>query len=158
MHACLGVTYHLPFLADDRSLLRATAVTRGWSGHRIRVSTQSYLWRRKFSRRSCRDSNSQPFDHESGALMNKLSRGAGAWCVHRLANRTFSVQPWLYFYVPEGCSFRQPKKLDIYFVWQPATVAFTCLFCLENSTGITGCEFSFIIPRYHSSHRLCVVR
>ena len=27
---------------------------------------------KKFSRRSCRDSNSQPFDHESGALTNKL--------------------------------------------------------------------------------------
>ena len=29
---------------------------------------------KKFSRRSCRDSNSQPFDHESGALTNKLLR------------------------------------------------------------------------------------
>ena len=46
----------------------------GWNGHRIRVSTQSWLWRRKFSRRSCRDLNSQPFDHESDALTNKLSR------------------------------------------------------------------------------------
>ena len=31
-------------------------------------------WRRKFSRCSCRDSNSQSSDHESGALTNKLSR------------------------------------------------------------------------------------
>ena len=29
---------------------------------------------KKISRRSCRDSNSQPFDRESGALTNKLSR------------------------------------------------------------------------------------
>ena len=29
---------------------------------------------KKFSRRFCRDSNSQPFDHKSGALTNKLSR------------------------------------------------------------------------------------
>ena len=28
----------------------------------------------QFSRSSCRDSNSRPFDHESGALTNKLSR------------------------------------------------------------------------------------
>ena len=34
----------------------------------MRVSTQSKLQGRKFSRRSCRDSNSQPFDHESGVL------------------------------------------------------------------------------------------
>ena len=42
--------------------------------NKSQVSTQSLLWRRKFSRRSCRDSNSQSFDHESGALSNKLSR------------------------------------------------------------------------------------
>ena len=33
----------------------------------------SWLWRRKFSRFFCRDLNSQPFDHKSGALTNKLS-------------------------------------------------------------------------------------
>ena len=30
------------------------------------------LWRRKFFRHFCRDSNPQPCDHESGALTNKL--------------------------------------------------------------------------------------
>ena len=39
-----------------------------WNGHQIRVSTQSWHWRRKFSRYSCRDSNLQPLDHESGTL------------------------------------------------------------------------------------------
>ena len=52
-------TCHLHFWQNGSCLLRATARTRGWNGHRIRVSTQSWLWRRKFSRRSCRDSNSQ---------------------------------------------------------------------------------------------------
>ena len=37
MYACLGVTCRLHFWQNDRSLLRATAVTRGWNGHRIRV-------------------------------------------------------------------------------------------------------------------------
>ena len=64
MYACLGVTCHLRFWQNDQYLLRATAVTRGWNEHRIRVSTQSWLWSRKFSRRSGRDSNSQPFDHQ----------------------------------------------------------------------------------------------
>ena len=45
----------------------------GWNGLWIRVSTQSSLWRRKFSCHSCWDSNSQPFDHESCAVTNKLS-------------------------------------------------------------------------------------
>ena len=51
-------------LAEWPGLLHATAVTRGWNGHQIRVSTQSRLWRSKFS---CWDSNSQPFNHKSGA-------------------------------------------------------------------------------------------
>ena len=61
-------------LAEWPGSLYATAVTRGWNRHWIRVSTQSWFWRRKFSCRFCRDSNSQPFDHESGALTNKLFR------------------------------------------------------------------------------------
>ena len=70
----LGVTSHLQFWQNDRGLLRATAATCGRNGHRIRVSTQSWHWRRKFPRRSCRDLNWQSFDHEYGALTNKLSR------------------------------------------------------------------------------------
>ena len=35
VYACLGVTCHLHFLQNDRGLLRTTAVTRGWHGHRI---------------------------------------------------------------------------------------------------------------------------
>ena len=41
VYACLGVTCHLHFWQNDRGHLSSTAVTRGWNGHRIRVSTQS---------------------------------------------------------------------------------------------------------------------
>ena len=34
VYACLAVTCHLHFWQDDRDLLRATAVTRGWNGYR----------------------------------------------------------------------------------------------------------------------------
>ena len=34
VYACLAVTCHLRFWQNDRDLLRATAVTRGWNGHR----------------------------------------------------------------------------------------------------------------------------
>ena len=34
VHACLAVTFHLRFWQNDRGLLRATAVTRGWNGYR----------------------------------------------------------------------------------------------------------------------------
>ena len=73
MYACLGVTSHLHFWQNDRGLSRASAVTRGWNGHRVRVSTQSWLRRIKFSCCSCRDLNLQPFDHKPNALTNKLS-------------------------------------------------------------------------------------
>ena len=33
-HACLTVTWHLHFWQNNRDLLRATAVTRGWNGYR----------------------------------------------------------------------------------------------------------------------------
>ena len=41
VYACLGVTCHQHFWQNDRGLLRAIAVTRGWNGHRIRVSAES---------------------------------------------------------------------------------------------------------------------
>ena len=34
VHACLAVTCHLHFWQNDRDLLHATAVTRGWNGYR----------------------------------------------------------------------------------------------------------------------------
>ena len=74
VYTCVGVTCHLHFWQNDWGLLHATAVTQGWDRHRIRVSTQSWLWTRKFSHHSCRDLNLQPFDYKSSALTNKLPR------------------------------------------------------------------------------------
>ena len=101
VYACLGVTCHRDFWQNDQGILRAAAVIRGWSGHRIKVSTQSWLWSRKFSNRSCWDSNSQPFTHESGALTNKLSRlcNAGVWVSTQLRVAQIShcyCCPWTY--------------------------------------------------------------
>ena len=45
----------------------------GGTDTEIRTSTESRPWRRKFSRRSCRDSNPRPFSHESCALTTELS-------------------------------------------------------------------------------------
>ena len=36
-------------------------------------SAESWLWKETFSRRSCRDSNPRPSDHESGTLTTELS-------------------------------------------------------------------------------------
>ena len=47
--------------------------TGGGTDTEIRVSTESWLRRRKFSCCSCRDLNPWPFNHESGALTTELS-------------------------------------------------------------------------------------
>ena len=61
-----------PLLAEGPGSFtcQCSAVIQGLNGHQIRVSTQSWLQRRKFSHCSCKDLNSQPFDHESSALTN----------------------------------------------------------------------------------------
>ena len=73
VYACLAVTCHLRFWQNDRDLSRATAVTRGWNGYRNKSQHRKLTRRRKFSRRSSRDSNTRPFDQESGALTTELS-------------------------------------------------------------------------------------
>ena len=75
----LAVTCHLHFWQNDRDLVRATVVTRGgvgwgvWNGYQNNSQHTKFILRRKFSRRSCRDSNSRPFDHESVALTAEIS-------------------------------------------------------------------------------------
>ena len=73
MHACLAVSCQLLFLQNDRDLLRATAVTRGWSGYRKKESAQEADPGEENSCRSSRDSILRPFHHESGALTTELS-------------------------------------------------------------------------------------
>ena len=74
VYACLAVTYHLHFWQNDRDILRATAVTRGWNGYRNKSQHRNRPWRRKLSGASCRDSNPRPFNYESGAVTTELSR------------------------------------------------------------------------------------
>ena len=74
---CMRVLFscNLPpaLLAEWLGFLRATAVTRGWMDTEIRVSTENWPWRRKFSRCSSRDSNPRPFNHKFGTLTTELS-------------------------------------------------------------------------------------
>ena len=61
------VTCHLHFWQIFYVLLR-------WNGYRKKNQHRGLTWRRKFPRRSCRDSNPIPFDHESGARTTELSQ------------------------------------------------------------------------------------
>ena len=69
-----------------------------------RVSTERSLCRRKFFRRSCWEPNSQPFDHESGALPSELfwslslrekTVSSATGCVTLVCTRV-SGWPWSY--------------------------------------------------------------
>ena len=73
VYACLAVTCHLHFWQNDRDLLCATAVTRGWNGYRNTNQHRKSTREKKFSCRSSRDSNPRPFNHESSALTTELS-------------------------------------------------------------------------------------
>ena len=48
VHACLAVTWHLHFWQNNRDLLRATAVTRGWNGHRNKSQHRKLTLEKKF--------------------------------------------------------------------------------------------------------------
>ena len=53
VYVCFSVTCHLHFGQNDWGILQATAVTQGWNGHWVKVSTENWLWRREFSHCSC---------------------------------------------------------------------------------------------------------
>ena len=79
VYVCLAVTCHLHFWQNDLELLCATAVpTRGWNGYRNKSAQKVDPGEKKISRRSCRDLNPRPFNHESSALTTLLSRSPGS--------------------------------------------------------------------------------
>ena len=50
VRACLAVTCHLHFWQNDRALLRATAVTRGWNGYRNKSQHRQWTLETKILR------------------------------------------------------------------------------------------------------------
>ena len=70
-HACLAVsvTSHLHFWQNDRGLLQATVITRVWNRYQIRVCTETWPWRRKFSHCSCQCQDSNPPTHLCSLLV-----------------------------------------------------------------------------------------
>ena len=73
-YACSAVTCHLHFWQNDRILLRATAVTRGWNGYRNKSQHRKLTMEKNNLPSLLRDSNPRPFNQESGDLTTELSR------------------------------------------------------------------------------------
>ena len=71
----LSVTCHPQFWQNDRGFFTCHCGNTGveWTTNKSQ-HTKLILEKKKFSRCCCRGSNSQPFDHESGAVTSNLSR------------------------------------------------------------------------------------
>ena len=139
VYARVAVTCHLHFWQNDQDLLRATAVTRGWNDAKIGVSTESWPWRRKFSRRSCRDSNPRPFSHESGALTTERSRPPmlpRAWVMLPCKEGWGRAHPQTY-----SCGCLQCYAKHIIMMWQG-----------NNSCGCLQCYAKHIIMMWQGSN------
>ena len=95
--------------------LRATVVARGWNGHRIRISTQSWLWRRKFSRRSCLDSNfrSRVRHFYQQAILVTCTQYKTFW-LYSAPQKTYNMQASTLWNVTRcivlQCNFTLPKR------------------------------------------------
>ena len=73
VYACLTVTCHLHFWQNDRDLLRATAVTRGWNGYRNKSQHRKSTLEKKIL-----PPLQQGFEPTTfGALSTELSRPLG---------------------------------------------------------------------------------
>ena len=73
VYACLAVTCDLRFWQNDRGLLRATAVTRGWNGYRNKSQHRKLTLEKKILPQLQQGFEPATFDHESGALTTELS-------------------------------------------------------------------------------------
>ena len=73
VYACLPVTCHLHFWQNDRGLLRATAVTRGWNGYRNKSQHRKSTLEKKILPPLLQGFEPATFNHESGALTTELS-------------------------------------------------------------------------------------
>ena len=106
MYACLAVTCHLHSWQNDPDFLRATVVTRGWNGYRNKSQHRKSTLEKKFSRRSSRDSNPRPFNHESGALTTELSPPP-VRCFHE----PVFIGPWLFLNACRSASLGNVRVL-----------------------------------------------
>ena len=73
VHACLAVTCHLHFWQNDRDLLRAAAVTRGWERYRNESAQKADPGRRNSPAAAAGIRTRDLLNHESGALTTELS-------------------------------------------------------------------------------------
>ena len=90
VYACLAVSCHLHFWQNDRGLLRATAVTRGWNGYRNKSQHRKLTLEKKILPPLQQGFEPAPFNHESGALTTELSPLNPEFCIcdHNVQPRT----------------------------------------------------------------------
>ena len=94
LYVCLTVTCRLHLWQNDRDLLRATAVTRGWNGYRNKSQHRKSTLEKKI----LPPFHPRPFNHESGALTTELSPPrAQAFRFFDAIDRVASISTWRLF-------------------------------------------------------------
>ena len=93
VYACLAVTCHLRFWQNDRGLLRATAVTRGWNGYRNRSQHRKLTLEKKILPLFQQGFEPATFQSESGALTTELSPPTFDFSISRVDIPDPSKQP-----------------------------------------------------------------
>ena len=73
VYACLSVTCHLHFWQNDRDLLRASAVTRGWNGYRNKSQHRQLTMEKKILPPLLQRFQPATFRSQSGTLTTELS-------------------------------------------------------------------------------------
>ena len=81
VQTCLAVTCNQRFWQNDRDLLHATAVTRGWNGYRNKSQHWKLTLQKYFYPAALAETRTPgPFSHESDALTTKLSPAQAQPC------------------------------------------------------------------------------
>ena len=82
VHACLAVTCHLHFWQNDRGLLDAPAVTRGWNRYSNKSQHRKLTLEKKILPPLLQDLNLRPFDRESSKKSTESSLVSFHACMH----------------------------------------------------------------------------
>ena len=103
----LVVACHLHLWQNDRDLLRATAVTRGWNGYEIRVSTEN--WRRKKKKKKRERERERERERKQKQKQNKKQRRRNKSQHRKLEKKEEEILSLL-LRGPEPGTFRSPVR------------------------------------------------
>ena len=114
----------VPIWQNNRDLLRAIAVTRGWKGHRNKSQHRKLTLEKNNLQRSCRDSNPRPFEHGDTALYHGAIPDVGEYYATRCNSQHVSFRRLKTYNNISGSLVAMPGHEDQSRLWTALTVCF----------------------------------